>query len=193
MLRRSRLRGDLLLLATKENLIAGALQLIARESVPSVAAETWFTNSVQAAGNSPSDLRLVYNMASLSRTFQFRSHWIQRNVSELRQFSSGIADLERVRGEMRERRVLLRATPSDSSESNEAASGQVLAAIPDDAGLYRAWLRPSGAQSEAWIEEKLFPSAASAAGAPSKSAPVVIDTADAGSEVIWNRASIHAL
>src|SRR5580658_7441135 len=41
--------GDLLLLATKEELIAGALKLLAREALPSVASENWFANSVQAA------------------------------------------------------------------------------------------------------------------------------------------------
>jgi len=41
--------GDSLLLATKEELIAGALQLMSREAVPSVASEAWFASSVQAA------------------------------------------------------------------------------------------------------------------------------------------------
>lgn len=173
--------GDTLLLATKEELIAGALQLMAREPVPSVASEAWFTNSLQAAAPGPSDLRLVYNMASLARTFQFRSHWVQNNVPDLRQFSAGLADLERARGEIRERRVLLRATPEEAA-ADEAATGQLLAAIPADAGLYRAWLRPAGVQAAQWIEEKLFPSSAGAAP-ELKSAPVVSETPDAGSEI----------
>jgi hypothetical protein len=174
--------GDSLLLATKEELIAGALKLMAREAMPSVASETWFANSTQAAAAGPNDLRLVYNMASLARTYAFRSHWVQQNVPDLREFSSGLADLERVRGEVRERRVLLRTTPEEGTESSESAAGQLLAAIPDDAGLYRAWLHPAGAHAEQWIEEKLFP-AATASAPPSKSAPVVADTSDAGSEV----------
>ncbi|MGA3188174.1 MAG: hypothetical protein ABSF22_13800, partial [Bryobacteraceae bacterium] len=99
--------GDSLLLATKEDLIAGALQLMAREALPSVASEPWFTNSVQAAAPGPTDLRLIYNMTSLARTYQFRSYWVQANVPELRQFSAGLADLDRAPGELRERRVLL--------------------------------------------------------------------------------------
>lgn len=190
--------GDMLLLATREDLIAGALRLLAREALPSVAAEPWFEISIQAAAPGPSDLRLVYNMASLSRAYQFRSHWIQENVPDLRQFSSGLADLEHARGEVRERRVLLRATPAEASNGtpaeasngtpaealnkDESASGQLLAAIPDDAGLYRAWLHPAGANAAQWIEEKLFP-AATTAGPASKSAPVVAETSDAGSEL----------
>jgi hypothetical protein len=173
--------GDSLLLATKEELIAGALQLMSREAVPSVASEAWFASSVQAAAPGSNDLRLVYNMASLARSYAFRSHWVQENVPELRQFSSGLADLERARGEIHERRVLLRASPEEAAE-NETAVGQLLAAIPDDAGLYRAWLHPVGLQAAQWIEEKVFPSAANSAP-QSKSAPMVAETSDAGSEV----------
>jgi hypothetical protein len=35
------------------------------------------------------DLRLVYNMASLARTYQFRSH-LGRECAELRQFSRAL-------------------------------------------------------------------------------------------------------
>jgi hypothetical protein len=174
--------GDLLLLATKEELIAGALRLIAQEAVPSVAGEPWFTNSAQAAAAAPGDLRLVYNMTNLARTFQFRTHWVQNNVAQLREFSAALSDLERVRGEVRERRVLLRTAPEAASESGESAVGQLLAAVPDDAGLYRAWLHPAGVQAPQWIEEKLFPTA-TASTPRSKSAPVVEETQDAGSEV----------
>jgi hypothetical protein len=174
--------GDTLLLATKEELIAGSLRLMAREALPSVASEKWFTDSVQAAASGPNDLRLVYNMTNLSRTYQFRSHWVQNNVPELRQFASGFSDLERIRGEIRERRVLLRATPVDATERAETATGQLLAAVPDDAGLYRAWLRPQARQAAQWIEEKLFPFATSSAPR-SKFAPGFSETAEAGSEV----------
>jgi len=173
--------GDSLLLATKEELVAGALQLVAREAAPSVASEEWFASSVQAAAPGPNDLRLVYDMASLARNYAFRSHWVQDNVPDLHQFSSGLADLERVRGEIRERRVLLRTTPGEAAE-NETPTGQMLAAIPDDAGIYRVWLHPAGSQAAQWIEEKLFPSA-TASAPQSKSAPIVAETSDAGSDV----------
>jgi hypothetical protein len=174
--------GDTLLLATKEDLIARALQLMARESLPSVASETWFSNSVQAAAAGQNDLRLVYNMATLARTYQFRSHWVQGNVPDLREFSSGLADLERVRGEIRERRVLLRATAIESTDSAESPTGQLLAAVPDDAGLYRAWLHPSTTQAANRIEEILF-AQPGASTQQSKTAPMVAETGAAGSEI----------
>jgi hypothetical protein len=174
--------GDTLLLATKEDLIARALQLMARESLPSVASEMWFSNSVQAAAAGQNDLRLVYNMATLARTYQFRSHWVQVNVADLREFSSGLADLERVRGEIRERRVLLRSTAAEATDTAESATGQLLAAVPDDAGLYRAWLHPSTTQAANRIEETLF-AQPGASTQRSKTAPTVVETGAAGSEI----------
>src|ERR1700683_4592357 len=47
--------GDSLLLATREDLIAGALQLMAHEALPSVASEPWFVNSVQSAAPGSAD------------------------------------------------------------------------------------------------------------------------------------------
>ncbi len=175
--------GDSLLLSTREDLIAGALQLMARESQRSLASEPWFTDTLQAEKTGQGDLRLVYNMTGLARSYQFRSYWVQQNVPELRQFSSGLADLERVPGEIRERRVLLRVTPSDDTEGDEAVIGQLLAAVPVDAGLYRAWLHPSPDRAAQSIEEKLFPPAIASATPDSKLAPVVSETADAGSEL----------
>jgi hypothetical protein len=121
-------------------------------------------------------------MATLARTYQFRSHWVQGNVPDLREFSSGLADLERVRGEIRERRVLLRATAIESTDSAESPTGQLLAAVPDDAGLYRAWLHPSTTQAANRIEEILF-AQPGASTQQSKTAPMVAETGAAGSEI----------
>ena len=173
--------GDVLVLATKEDLIAGALQLLARQPRPTLAGEKWFADSIQAAEPGANDLRLVYNLERLMPSFYFRSYWVQRNGTTLREFSSGLADLERARGEMRERRVLIRATPTTGSAGNEAAAGQLLVLVPDDAGLYRAWLRPSADQAERWIEEKLF-AAIAAPGPRVTEAPGLASATDAGSE-----------
>ena len=57
-------------------------------------------------------------MDRLTQTHQFRSHWIQNNTTALREFASGLADLERTRGEVRERRVLLRSTASPTAPAS---------------------------------------------------------------------------
>ena len=173
--------SDMLLLATKEELIAGALELLARQSRPAIVSEKWFADGVQAAPPGPRDLRLVYNLERLTRTPHFRSYWVQRNTGALREFSAGLADLERAGGELRERRVLLRGTPAADLSAVEAAAGELLALVPDDAGLYRVWARPAAAQAQRWIEEKLFATSVPA-GPQSNQAPVVLRTPDAGGE-----------
>ncbi len=161
--------GDLLMLATREDLIAGALELLASSTAgttragqppPALGGEKWFADAIQAALPGPNDLRLVYNLDRLEQVPQFRSHWVQRNAAALREFSSGLADLERANGEIRERRVLLRANAA-AAISDESATGQLLAAVPDDAGFYRAKLVSNSGlsdweQAEKVIEEKIF-------------------------------------
>lgn len=89
--------ADVLLLATKEELIAGALELLARQSRPTIASEKWFQDA--AAAGTPGELTLVYNLDRLVATPHFRSYWIQRNASSLKEFSAGVSDLDRVRGD----------------------------------------------------------------------------------------------
>lgn len=82
----------LFLLATREELLAGALALIAGRSQGSLLREGWFEQALRAAGQ-PGDLRLALNMPELVRSPHFRSYWIHRNVSKLRPFAVGVADL----------------------------------------------------------------------------------------------------
>jgi hypothetical protein len=173
--------GDLLLLSTREDAISGALELIARVNRPSIASEIWFQNATQAASAGDHDLRLVYNMDRLAPTPHFRSYWVQRNVPALREFSSGLADLERARNEIRERRVMLRSNPTPDASAAEPRAGQLLALAPEDAGLYRLTARPSSAQALHWIEEKLF-SAANIAAPRSKEAPGAVSSDEVGNE-----------
>jgi hypothetical protein len=173
--------GDLLILATKEELIGGALELLARSSRPAVVSEPWFAQAVQSAAPGAHDLRLVYNLERLTRTPQFRRHWLQRNVAELAEFASGLTDLEKTAGEIRERRVLLRATPAADRTPAEAAAGQLAALVPDDAALYRVWAQPTAEQAARTIEEKLFGSG-TASGRAAKEAPTVAESMEAGAE-----------
>ncbi len=145
--------GDVLLLATKEELIAGALELMARTSRPALASEKWFQDAAAAAGPA-GELRLVYNVEKLSASPHFRSYWIQRNVSDLSEFSSGATDLDRARGEFRERRLLIRANGT-AAVMDESAVARLVAMVPDDAGFYRARMNP-GEDANRAIEEKFF-------------------------------------
>jgi hypothetical protein len=144
--------GDYLILGTREELVAGALRLLAGESLTPVAAEPWFADSASAA-STPGDLRLVMNLEALVKTPQYRSYWIQRNASEVRNYRAGIADLVRTGGAVREERVFLRktATPPVAGVSDD-----LLRLAPDTAAFCRSWSHPAAAQVLALIEEKLL-------------------------------------
>jgi hypothetical protein len=54
---------------------------------------------------------------------------------------------------------LLRTTAAADLSPDEASAGQVLALVPDTAGLYRAWTRPTAEQAWRSIEERIFAAA----------------------------------
>ena len=60
--------GDLLLLATRESALAGALELLARQNRPALTGEPWFVQSTAAAEPGVRDLRLAYNLERLVAT-----------------------------------------------------------------------------------------------------------------------------
>jgi hypothetical protein len=127
-----------LVLATRDDLVAQALELINGAANPNIAADHWFHDS-SALATRHGELRLVMNLESLVRSVYFRSYWIQRNVSALRHYSSGLADIERTDGNIVENRIFLQEPDaSDVAASGGSVSG-LLALVPPDAGLYKAW------------------------------------------------------
>ena len=102
--------GDYLLLATREDLMAGALGLLSGKSQPRLPDETWYKSAVAAAGPI-GDVRLVMNLPLLVKSPHFRSYWIERNVAELKPYSAEVADVHRSATEVREDRVLLKTNP----------------------------------------------------------------------------------
>jgi hypothetical protein len=175
--------GEFLLLATAEEPLAQALTLLAGQGGAAVANDAWHHDAVEAAAQSAGqasagrgELRLTLNMEALARSPHFRSYWIQRNVSELRQYRAAVIDLHRERGAMRESRVLLRAADFEAPaapENREQALAQVLRLAPPQAGLYRAWTAPQPAQVIELLRQKLLDPSAGAS-ARSDSAPQVV-------------------
>jgi hypothetical protein len=77
--------GDLLLLATREDLIANALQLMQGSQDRTVETEPWWAGAV--AGTGPEgDLRMVLNLEKIVPSPYFRSYWIQQNITDLKQY-----------------------------------------------------------------------------------------------------------
>ena len=133
-----------LTIATDEERMAQTLTLLSGGKAPAVAGEPWYVRAVKERAEQ-GDLRLVYNMAAVLATPQFRSYWLHRNASELKPFSSGISDLfERADG-FEEQRMMLRNDGPLTAVSPDSALADALAYSSADDSLVRGWSRPDTA------------------------------------------------
>ena len=135
--------GDYLLLATREDLIAGALTLMSGSKDRTIESEQWWSQSVAGAGPA-GDLRLVLNLEKLVPTPYFRSYWIQQNITAMKDYKAAISDLFLSGKEYREERVLLKEKNAGNSAPSEGlqAVADVTGLVPQDAGLYMAKADP---------------------------------------------------
>jgi hypothetical protein len=136
-------RENYLLLATREDLMASALQLMAGGKDRKIDAEPWFSQSVAAAG-SVGDLRMVLNLEKIVPSPYFRSYWVQQNITGMKSYVASVSDLFRAPLEYREERVLLRRTGQviTAGDQDEAVS-DLVRLVPDGVGVYRAQPCPS--------------------------------------------------
>ncbi len=177
--------GDCLLLATREDLMAGALGLLSGKSQPTLQDENWYKSAVSAAGPA-GDPRLVLNLPLLVKSPHFRSYWIQRNITELKQYSAEVADVHRSETEIQEERVLLKANPPGETEQRAGAStaavAELLGMVPAQEGIYLAWRAPTaGTVLDLVQREVLMPHAGP--GVASQTAPgVALTQGQTGSE-----------
>jgi hypothetical protein len=154
--------GDWLLLATREDLMAGALTLIsdknssakANNPLTSVSMEPWFTDA-HAAAKDPGELRMTLNLEKIVPTPYFRSYWVQRNITEMKQFRSAVTDLHMDTDTFREERVLLpKSAPEDANPTPNLAA--LTSLLPQHAGVYRAVASPTIDTAIASLNEKLL-------------------------------------
>ena len=173
-----------LFVATRDDLIAQSLQLLAGSHDLSVASEHWYSEAASNAGTA-GELRLVMNLDTLVKSTYFRSYWVQRNASDLRPYWAGIADLNRGATAITESRVLLRSADNPGkgpSAEDRAVASQLVAMAPDDAGLYRVWAAPDAATASMLIVDKLIAPPVETSGFQ-RYAPSAIDlSATAGTE-----------
>ena len=149
---------DYLVLGTREDLIAGAMALLSHQPGRTLADSEWYAKSVAAGSRQPGDLRMVLNLAEVAQTPQFRTYWVQQNITDTRQYSSAIVDLYRTAAEYREERVLLRDSQAGEEAQpeggEEPAQGALTAEgakavadltrlVHDGTGLYRAAADPT--------------------------------------------------
>lgn len=147
--------NDLLLIATEEQAMASALALLAGQSRPAMTQEPWYQHAT-AAQPAPGEVRMVLNFERVARTPYFRSYWLQRNTSDLKQFNAVISDLDRAPAEYREQRTLLRAEPAADTRSAESAVSEISRFALPDAGLVRAWAKPDASVAVDLIGQKII-------------------------------------
>lgn len=149
--------GDYLLLATREDLLAGALQLLSGSKDHCVEEEAWWSRSVAAAGV-PGDLRMVLNLEKIAPSPYFRSYWIQQNITDMKQYSAAISDLARSGNEYREERTLLRkeAVHDVSEGKGAAAVAEILRLVPANTGIYEAKADPEPKDSLGLLTDKIL-------------------------------------
>jgi hypothetical protein len=144
--------GNYLLLSTREDLMASALQLTAGETHPksegpkietrSIESEPWWAQSVAAAG-AAGDLRMLLNLDKIVPSPYFRSYWVQQNVSDMKQYAAAVSDLYRENQGYREERVLLKRATSTVSADESGDVADLVRLVPESAGVYQAKSCPS--------------------------------------------------
>jgi hypothetical protein len=150
--------GDYLLLATREDLMAGALQLMAGSKEHSMEAEPWWSQSLATAGGA-GDLRMVLNLEKIVPSPYFRSYWVQQNITDMKQYGAAVSDLFLSSKEYREERVLVKkssATAEASVDAGPAGVAELLRLVPAQAGVYEIKANPSAPDCLALLETKIL-------------------------------------
>jgi len=150
--------GDLLLLATREDLIANALALIAANAtVPSLAQDPWFVDASAAlpSEDSPPALHMVLNLDRIVPLPYFRSYWVQQNITWMKQFRAAVSDLYMEPTRFREERVLLPKS-SEESASKLPDISALASMVPAGTGAFRAFATQDPAIAVTAIEERLL-------------------------------------
>ncbi len=149
--------GDYLLLATREDLIAGALQLMSGKPDRTVESEAWWTQSTAEAGQA-GDLRMVLDLEKLVPDGYFRTYWVQQNITDLSQYSAAVSDLVRSDREYREERVLIRKKELQVGRPTDGATtaAELVRLAPGDAGVYLAAANPTADACLALLGTKLL-------------------------------------
>jgi hypothetical protein len=149
--------GDLLLLATREDLIANALALIAgKAQVQSLAQEPWFTDASAAlpSQKSPPALHMVLNLDRIVPLPQFRTYWIQQNITWMHQYRAAVSDLYLEPAAFREERALLPKSSEPAPSATDISALTTL--VPPQTGVFRALATSNPSDAVNALQEKLL-------------------------------------
>jgi hypothetical protein len=168
-----------LILGTREDLVAGVLDRLAGKASQNLAGEEWFVEAVKQAAGERGDLRMVLNLEKIVPSPYFRSYWVQRNVTEMKQYSSAVSDLYRSSQSYREQRVLVRRAGLAAVSHGDV---RTLAAIaPEDAAFYAAQASPDAENLLRSLRDNLLEVRPDRKAASYTTAPTAVAAENAGS------------
>src|SRR5260370_6163943 len=153
-----------LVLGTSEELVVNALHLMAGENSSNLETEDWFTTA-SAESDEAGDLRMILDLQEIATSPQFRSYWIQQNITEMQGYSASVSNLYQSGKDYREERVLLRdpeaKTPADTphgpiTPEGERAVADLLGNLPADYGVYRVLANPKPEYCSSTIAAKIL-------------------------------------
>jgi len=162
--------GNYLILATREDLVAGALSAIKGTRGATLDREPWFVSVIKTA-KQPGDLQMVIHLDEVAKTPHFRTYWIQQNITAMHAYQAAVIDLYRSPGEYREERVLLRKHSEDAA-NHEGDAAQLAQLVPPEAGYFSSEAMPPVADVIATIEQKIL-TPRNGPAPPSQTAPTV--------------------
>ena len=146
----------LLLLATREDLLAGALTLIATPGA-SVAAEPWYNDAQSSlpAESKPPALHMVLNLDRLVPLPSFHTYWVQQQHHPDEAIPRRrLRPLPRQAQTFREERSILLKT--SAPEPGNPALTTLAASVPQDTGVFRTTATHDPALAITALEEKLL-------------------------------------
>lgn len=143
-----------LVLSTRADLIAAVLDRLQGAHPRSLPDEPWYADALKQAIGPADDLRMVLNLEKLVPSPYFRSYWVQRNITEMKQYRAALCDLHRTPQSYREDRVLLRKPGATATASGNVQPLLVLA--PDSAVFTSAQASPDPERVLAELRENLL-------------------------------------
>jgi hypothetical protein len=147
------IRNGWLVLGTRADLVAGVLDRLQGVAAHSLPDEAWYADAVQRSARPADDLRMVLNLEKIVPSPYFRSYWVQRNITEMKQYRSALSDLHRTEEVYREDRILLRKTATAATTSDVQALARL---APEQAAFYAAQTAPSADEVLAGLRENLL-------------------------------------
>jgi hypothetical protein len=148
------IRDGWLILGTRADLVAGVLDRVQGAKAHNLSDELWYADTLKQASGSGQDLRMALNLEQIVPSPYFRSYWVQRNITEIKQYRAALCDLHRGGRDYREDRVLLRKSGNAGNVSGDVEP--LLSLVPSNAAFASAQASPGGDQIVTELRENLL-------------------------------------